>query len=365
MKNDSALLEFIEAAKIQGASDDSLVGLLKGQGWPTDAIYDALATHYQKLTGLKVPERRRSGAAAKDAFYYLLSFSTLATWTIGLGSLAFTLIEKWIADPLAQNGYPTESGHALASSMASIAVAFPIYLFVMRLIIRDVRNDPEKIESPVRKWLTYIALLIAAAVMIGDLVTVLEYFLRGELTSRFIAKAATVIVISGGVFWYYLGELRAPAFQREIRWNRSAVAAAGASLAVVLAFTFGFLNLGGPGVQRLEQADNRRVANLAMLANQITAKWNSSNHTLPSAVDSLPNASLLKDPVTHAPYEYRQVGTNQYELCATFARDDRHDSPNGENFFWNHPKGHFCFALDPAETPTLPPSFYQYQFLGT
>jgi len=92
--------------------------------------------------------------------------------------------------------------------MASIIVAFPIYLFVMRLIIREVRNDPEKLESPVRKWLTYIALLIAAAVMIGDLVTVLEYFLRGEFTSRFIAKAVTVIVISGAVFWYYMGELK-------------------------------------------------------------------------------------------------------------------------------------------------------------
>jgi hypothetical protein len=363
MKSEPSLLEFVEAAKSQGASDDSLVGLLKAQGWPTDAIYEALATHYQKLTGLEVPaRRRRSTAAAKDAFYYLLSFSTLATWTIGLGSLTCTLIEKWISDSLAQNGSFQSSDYALASSMASIAVAFPIYLFVTRLIIRDIRNDPEKLESPVRKWLTYIALLIAAAVMIGDLVTVLEYFLRGELTSRFIAKAATVIVISGGVFWYYLGELRTPAFQREMRWNRNVVAAAGASLAVVITLTFGFLNLGGPRVQRLVQADNRRVANLATLANQINAKWNSSNHTLPSAVDSVPNASLLKDPVTRAPYEYRQMGVNQYELCATFARDNRQDSPNGENSFWSHPKGHFCFALDPAETPTPPPSFYQYQY---
>jgi hypothetical protein len=360
MKNDSSLLDFVEAAKSQGASDDSLVGLLKERGWPTNAIYDALATHYQKLTGLKVPARRRSGAAAKDAFYYLLSFSTLATWTIGLGSLAFTLIEKSIADPLAQNGYPTQSNYALASSLASIVVAFPIYLFVTRLIIRDVRSDPEKLESPVRKWLTYIALLIAAAVMIGDLVTVLEYFLRGEFTSRFIAKAATVIVISGGVFWYYLGELKTPAFETRMRWSRNTAAAAGASLAVVIALVQGFLTLGRPSVQRLVQADNKRVVNLGELATQIKSKWMSSNHVLPSNIDGVPSASLLKDPVTHAPYEYRAMGANKYELCATFATDNRQDSSQGEVAFWNHPKGHFCFALDASEA--TPQGFYQYQY---
>ena len=37
-----------------------------------------------------------------------------------------------------------------------------------------------------------------------------EFFLRGELTSRFLAKAATVIVISRAVLWYYLGELNGP-----------------------------------------------------------------------------------------------------------------------------------------------------------
>ena len=127
----------------------------------------------EKLTGLEVPTRTRSGAAAKDAFYYLLAFSTLATWTIGFGSLMFTLIEDWIADPLAQSsyGHGTYANSSLASAIASILVAFPIYLLVMRLIIRDARLDPEKLESGVRKWLTYIALLVATAVMIGDLVT--------------------------------------------------------------------------------------------------------------------------------------------------------------------------------------------------
>jgi hypothetical protein len=60
----------------------------------------------------------------------------------------FTLIESWIADALAQGSYEyaTYTNSALASAVASILVAFPIYLFVMRLIIRDARHDPESLS---------------------------------------------------------------------------------------------------------------------------------------------------------------------------------------------------------------------------
>jgi high-affinity Fe2+/Pb2+ permease len=80
----------------------------------------------------------------------------------------------------------------------------------MRILLRGVRTQPEKLESGVRKWLTYIALLLASATVIGDLVTFLSYFLRGDLTTRFVLKVLTVLVIAGGVFWYYLLWLERP-----------------------------------------------------------------------------------------------------------------------------------------------------------
>jgi len=64
----------------------------------------------------------------------------------------------------------------------------------------------------VRKWLTYLALLVAAGVVVGDVITFLAYFLRGDLSARFVCKIAVVLVIAGGVFWYYFGAL-----QRETR----------------------------------------------------------------------------------------------------------------------------------------------------
>jgi len=203
-----AIQEFLDAAKRQGASDESLVALLRGRGWPEDDVYRALADHFENQSGVRVPAYKRSGSA-KDAFLYLLSFSMLATWTIGLGSVMFTLIDRWIQDPLSPaNNYYAGGYYQIAGSLACIIVAFPIYLLTMRVILREVGLHPEKLESPVRKWLTYIALLIAAGVVVGDLITFLTYFLRGELTARFVAKTSVGLVLAGGVFWYYLGSLQ-------------------------------------------------------------------------------------------------------------------------------------------------------------
>lgn len=208
MQADPRLLEFIEGARAQGASDEVLVGILKGRGWTEEAIYRTLGARYENLSGLAIPQPRQSTTSAKDAFLYLLAFSTLGTWTIALGSLLFTLIDRWVPDPLAPHS--SYAQYSIASSSASLIVAFPIYLFVMWVIVDEVRKDPEKLESSVRKWLTYIALLFAAGVIIGDLVAILTYFLRGAMTERFVFKALIVIVIAGSVFWYYLSSVKRP-----------------------------------------------------------------------------------------------------------------------------------------------------------
>jgi Domain of unknown function (DUF5671) len=207
--NSSAELQkFISAAKEHGASDEALVGILENAGWPKTAIVGALGERYEALTGVRVPRGKKTTTPAKDAFLYLLSFMTLATWTFALGSICYSLIDDWIRDPLYHNYYGANLAYQISVELAALIVTFPLYLFVMRIILSGTRQAPEKLESGVRKWLTYIALLIAAGVMIGDVITFLAYFLRGDLTSRFVAKVAVTLLISAGVFWYYLGSLR-------------------------------------------------------------------------------------------------------------------------------------------------------------
>jgi hypothetical protein len=299
---------FVAAAKKRGASDDFLAALLLRRGWPADDIYSTLADWWERDTGVAVPARRSAVENARDAFLYLLAFSTLATWAVALGSLCFHLIEYWLPDP-ALSPYVYNFRATVTWQIASILVALPIYLGVMRLIVREARANPERIGSGVRKWLTYLALLLAAIGVVSDLVCFVDFFLRGELTVRFVLKCLTVFAICGSVFHYYLGFLRG----RRAGRAYAVLAVAGATTAVV----FGLSVTGTPAVQRSIESDNRRVQDLRALAGAIA-----SSTALPESLTefSATRPGLrVADPETRRPYEYRRISENRYELCATFA----------------------------------------------
>jgi hypothetical protein len=71
MSDDRPLTDFVGAAKAQGATDETLVGALRGRGWSAEDIHRALADHYERQSGLTIPVYQRSGSA-KDAFLYRL-----------------------------------------------------------------------------------------------------------------------------------------------------------------------------------------------------------------------------------------------------------------------------------------------------
>ena len=73
---------------------------------------------------------------------------------------------------------------------------------------RHLDTDPSLYRSAIRKWLIYLTLLIAAAVLLTDLVVVLYDFLNVDLTVQFIAKTAVVAVVAGLIFLYYLADVR-------------------------------------------------------------------------------------------------------------------------------------------------------------
>jgi hypothetical protein len=345
---DIRISEFFDKALAAGVPHTSLVGLLTAQGWREKDVYRALGTHIRNTLGLDIPRRSGSGASAKDAFFYLLIFSTLATWTINLGSLAFQLIERWFADPLFSNSMQTYENYAITWALAAILIAYPLYLLISRAVLRDAAADPEKLDSGIRKWLTYMALVIAASVFMGDLICALAFLLRGELTSRFLSKAFVVLALSGGVFFYYFGGLRNAEVQKTSRdrWMAGMSAAA-----VALMLVFGFLQLGPPRTQRALRADSQRVQQLYQHGNQVENYWKSHASQLPASLDSVSGPKL--DPITRARYEYHPGQGSQYELCAEFAQQ----SPNGDNQdTWDHPAGHHCFPLNATASPQYPNS---------
>lgn len=356
MTRDPRIAAFIEKALAAGVPQASLVGVLTARGWPEKEVYGALADYYQRDMGIEIPRRAGSGASAKEAFFYLLIFSTLATWTIGFGCLAFALIDRWLADPLFSGYQQSFDAYTISTSLAALMVAFPLYLLLTRAVVRDAAAHPEKLDSSIRKWLTYMALVIAAAVFMGDLIGALAYLLRGELTSRFLLKSLVVLTLSGGVFFYYYGGLR-KSDGPSARLNRDRLMAALSSVFVVVMVVLGFSQSGPPRVQREFRADSQRVQQLYNLSLRIKNYWTSHTSQLPSGLDQI-SGNAFADPITHAAYEYRPGQGSQYQLCATFARSsDRPEGPSGPNP-WVHPAGHHCFPLDAAVMEQFPAESY-------
>jgi hypothetical protein len=201
------LARFVAEAKRQGLPDDALVPLLRQNGWSERHVYATLSAYYGQLLGMPTPSRSGPAEHARDAFYYLLNFITLGFWATALGQIFYTLIARWFPDAT-DNSYPGTLIDRISWQLATVVVAFPIFLIVNGLIERNLRRRPDILESGVRSWLTYIALVGAALVVLGDGIWFVEALLRGQLSVRFKLDSLVLLVLGGGVFTYYLSGLR-------------------------------------------------------------------------------------------------------------------------------------------------------------
>jgi hypothetical protein len=139
--------------------------------------------------------------------------------------------------------------------------------------------------------------------------------------------------------------------------NRNSFAAIAATLAVLVVVGLGFHFLGGPASQRSVRGDEAKVRAMAQLARGINQAWHASDKALPPTLDKLPAADK-KDPASGVPFLYQPKSGSEYELCATFATDNRdNDNPNLPDF-WIHPKGDYCFQIDAAKPVPNAPYYY-------
>jgi hypothetical protein len=207
---DAELAAFLRAAKDNGISDEFVVALLRQNGWPERRIFRAYSAFYADRLGTPLPKRYQAAENARDAFYYLLNFITLGFWTVALGQIFYRLIAYWIPDPAASTYYGSLRDD-IAWQAATVIVAFPVFLYVHSLIQRELRSRTDLYDSGIRRWLTYLALVIAAIVVLCDAAWVIEALIRGELTLRLILDSLVLLVLGGGVFVYYLRTMEPPA----------------------------------------------------------------------------------------------------------------------------------------------------------
>lgn len=203
---DARLTAFIEASLRAGASRDDVHGALARAGWSKEQIRDGLDGFADVEFAVPVP-RPKAQLSARDAFMYLLLFGMLYVSAFSFGGLLFDFINL---------AFPNEASPRLEQfvyasirrSVSALVVAFPLFVFLSLRLAKELAADPARRTSAVRRWLTYLTLLIAASVMAGDLIALIYSLLSGELTLRFVLKVLVIAAIVGAVFGYYLRSLR-------------------------------------------------------------------------------------------------------------------------------------------------------------
>lgn len=290
----------------------------------------------------------------KDFFLHLGSIVGLYVTAVSLLTLLFQLINTLFPDAASYNyGYSYTAG--IRNAIAALIIAFPLYLYLMSLVNKEMRTRPETAELPIRKWLTYFTLFIAGVTVAIDLIVVINAFLAGELTARFLLKVLSVLVVTGIVFGYYTFDLRREKTANNPRVKQSAI---GASVLVAAAIIGSFFVIGSPFAARLERLDDRRVSDLQNIQWQIINYWQQKEElpeTLNELADPISGFTIPRDPETEEAYGYRKIDTLTFELCATFGTETPDDSiqklMGTEN--WQHEEGRHCFTrpIDPELYP--------------
>jgi hypothetical protein len=204
---DDDLVLFVRDALRQGESREAIGDALRRAGWPREQVSAALGAFAEVDFALPVP-RPKPYLSAKEAFWYLVLFTSLYLTAIYLGALLFQIVNLTFPDTT-DSVYADQAARDLIRlSISILVVAFPLFVFMTRLIGKELERDPAKRASKVRKWLTSITLFIAVCVLLADGATLVYNLLSGDLTSRFVLKVLVVALIAGGAFWYYQRDLR-------------------------------------------------------------------------------------------------------------------------------------------------------------
>lgn len=199
MRAPEPLTAFVHAALSAGRPRVEITEAARAAGWSQAETAAALAV-WIDAPGLPPVPRPRAQVSARDAFRHGLMFFALMLMSINLNLLIFALIDDRLPDPL--DSAPGDGG-AIRWAVAVLVISYPVWAWMSLGLARDAERDPGRRNSDVARWLTWGALFLAAATLLGNGIAVIAGFLGGDLTPRFLLKAATVAVIAGGIYAFY------------------------------------------------------------------------------------------------------------------------------------------------------------------
>lgn len=300
-----------------------------------------IANNQKYMENENIADNQFKGKGAFDAFLNLLCLISLGWMSISLGAIFFQIINKFFAVAISSGSFSQSS---LKFSIASAIIITPVFLVAAGWLHRNYKTGNLNSQSGIRRWLTYLMLLVSALTVIGRLVYQLFRFLDGDYTAAVILRTVTILIIAGGIFGYYFYDLL-----RKEYAQKSLVSILAVILAIAVASAGvigGFFIIDSPAKARALQFDVQRENDLSNLENSINYYYQ-QNGLLPADL-SLPQFSGFDaDPETKIPYDYKVLSAEQYELCAVFAlpaASDRSNYLSGVYDIHAHGAGRQCFS---------------------
>ncbi len=284
---------------------------------------------------------------AKFAFLYMFSLVALLFVAIGTGQVFFQAINKFISDFITPNANSFNSD-LLKFAISALIIAIPLYYITMYFLEKNLRNGGLDKDSAIRRWLIYFILFVSSVVMIVWLMITIGSFLNGELTTKFILKAVTAVVLAGIIFSFYLYDIRRDKIKDKnliirIYFYATLVITVGA-----LIFSFFFVE--SPTQARARIHDSTMLDQFTQIDSAISTYY-TKNSKMPTSLDQLiqdaPYLSMsnFKDPLSGKPFDYKKIDDSNYQLCATFMTDN-HDANNQLTYTyadrWPHAIGYQC-----------------------
>jgi len=290
-------------------------------------------TRSQKTTSLKevsqVDEKSILGNhTAKFTFFYLISLITLVAASLSICTIIFQIINKTIIDIL-DNWQGRYFPEALKNGISTLFISAPIYFFIMSRIYKNLQSGLLDRNSQLRKWLTYLVLLISGIAFFSWLIGIMNSFLDGELTLKFILKAITALGIAGLIFSFYFYDIKRDDFSnKEDKITKFYFLFS--IILVIIVFVSSLFFVESPRQARNRRIDEKtleRFTNIGYAINDYYEK----NKNLPFDLDVLINNTNLDEKnleniSTKKRFDYHILGKNKYELCADFLISNKDDN---------------------------------------
>lgn len=290
--------------------------------------------------------------SAKFFFLTLGVVVSLITTIATSITLMFAILDRFIPDTLTDayvSAYNSYVYNDFLTPLAILIIFIPIFFILAYQFRKYLNKSLNKKEAGFLKWVIYIIIFLTSLVIIIDLITLVHYFISGEITLRFIYKVIGVIVVAGLALLYYISLLK-DFNQNKLaifkRFNLRKVLGLISLLLLVFGVVLTFSIMGSPKTQRDYRLDNLKINNLQSLEYSIQNYYDQYK-SLPADLTKLDKYSQSStiDPTTKAVFKYEIVDEVNYKLCANFLKATPERVEVKANP-WYHEIGETCFNLE-------------------